>query len=65
MTKCVALTDALTGATEIFAQPPWHLEGIRHFQNGDLVKLVHDDGTTRLMPIRSCTSGLFERFRDW
>lgn len=63
--KSVALTDAFSGLTEIFAQPPWRLEGIRHFQNGDLVKLVHDDGTTRLIPVRPSTSGLVERFGDW
>ncbi|MBT0779537.1 hypothetical protein BDE18_3313 [Paracoccus pantotrophus] len=61
----IALTDAFSGITEIFSRPPWNLEGIKHHKNGDLVKLIHDDGTIRLIPVKPSTFGIDERFRGW
>lgn len=65
MIRSVSLTDALSGLTEIFQNPPWHLDGISHHLRGSLVKLRHDDGSERMVPVKLGTTGLDERFAGW
>lgn len=65
MARRVSLTDALSGVTEIFENPPWQLDGISHHARGSLVKLRHDDGSERMIPVKLGTTGLDERFAGW
>lgn len=65
MFRPIVLTDAFSGITEIFARPPWNLEGFKHHKNGDLVKLIHDDGTRRIIPVKASTVNIAEHFRGW
>ncbi|CAM3221329.1 hypothetical protein SAMN04488021_13045 [Paracoccus aminovorans] len=65
MIRSVSLTDALSGLTEVFQNPPWHLDGISQHVRGSLVKLRHDDGRERMIPVKLGTTGLDERFAGW
>jgi|GEM_PF-1704028 len=65
MSKAAILTDAVTGITAFYHSPPWHLEEIQRHKTCTVVTLSNEDGTRRLIPIKTATHNIHERFADW
>ena len=63
--KPVTITDAMSGITELFDNPPWRLEGIATHPKWSIVKLVHLDGRRLIIPTRSPRATLDLRFATW
>ncbi|SMO97612.1 hypothetical protein [Paracoccus laeviglucosivorans] len=63
--RTVALTDALTGITDIFHNPPWHLESLLAYKHWCIVRLVNSDGVRLMIPTTARRVTLDERFALW
>lgn len=63
--RTVALTDALTGITDIFDNPPWHLESLLAHKHWCIVRLISTDGIRLMIPIKARRVTLDERFALW
>ncbi|SMO96309.1 hypothetical protein SAMN06265221_12421 [Paracoccus laeviglucosivorans] len=60
----VALTDARTGRTEIYTNPPWSLLALNLTIDGCSVTLVHSDGGRQTVHVNSSFEAMTARFSN-